>query len=92
MLDFDFDSRLIKSSMASTVESGFKTFEEVFLSDTVLANGQTFATWAAPQLQRQAEGECGAPIGDEARDLAQGGDGRDAEGSVRARARSAGGG
>jgi hypothetical protein len=37
------------------VASGFKTFEEVFLADTVLANGQTFATWAAPQLQRQAE-------------------------------------
>src|SRR5207302_2565599 len=25
MLDFDFDSRLIKSSMASTVESGLRT-------------------------------------------------------------------
>jgi len=25
MLDFDFDSRLIKSSMASTVESGLST-------------------------------------------------------------------
>ena len=37
------------------VASGFKTFEEVFLADTVLVNGQTFATWAAPQLQRHAE-------------------------------------
>jgi hypothetical protein len=37
------------------VESGFKTFEEVFLADTVLTNGQTFFTWAAPQLEHQAD-------------------------------------
>ena len=37
------------------VESGFKTFEAVFLADTVLANGQTFFTWAAPQLEHQAQ-------------------------------------
>lgn len=32
------------------VESGIRTFEQLFLADTVLPSGETFAAWAEPQL------------------------------------------
>lgn len=32
------------------VASGFRTFAAVFLADTVIGRGQTFAQWAEPQL------------------------------------------
>lgn len=32
------------------VESGFRTFEQVFLADTVVRPGQTFSQWAEPQI------------------------------------------
>ena len=39
-----------------SVESGIRTFSEVFLADTVLPNGERFADWAAPQIEEQVEG------------------------------------
>jgi len=35
------------------VRSGIVTFEEVWLSHTVLPSGQTFSEWAAPQIEQE---------------------------------------
>lgn len=37
------------------VESGIRTFENLFLGDTVLPSGETFAQWAEPQLAREID-------------------------------------
>lgn len=35
------------------VESGIKTFAEVFLADTILPDGSRFADWAEPQVEQE---------------------------------------
>lgn len=35
------------------VESGIRTFEDVWLADTVLPDGKRFADWAEPQIEQQ---------------------------------------
>lgn len=40
----------IKAKLAS-VESGIETFDEAFMGQLLIANGQTMAEWAAPQVE-----------------------------------------
>lgn len=40
----------IKAKLES-YDSGIETFEEAFMAQMVLANGQTMAEWAAPQVE-----------------------------------------
>lgn len=43
---------LIVKAKFEAVEAGCTTFEREFLSDTVMADGQTLAEWAEPQIQK----------------------------------------
>jgi hypothetical protein len=40
----------VKAQLAA-VESGIRTFAEVWLADTVLPSGESFSQWAEPQIQ-----------------------------------------
>lgn len=46
---------VIKAKLES-VESGVETFEEAFMAQLVLPNGQTMAEWAAPQITAGYQG------------------------------------
>lgn len=51
----------IKAKLES-VESGIETFEDAFMAQLVLANGQTMGEWAAPQIDRLYGGEDMPPL------------------------------
>jgi hypothetical protein len=46
---------LVIKAKIEAIESGITTIEREFLADVVMANGQTVASWAAPQLAAMIE-------------------------------------